>query len=331
MKCRQFLTALLLLSYLLPITGKLSAEPLRIMLAGTHIISSENPEGSITSISYTDSTAIILDGDLRFLRGIQLDLTAPQSYLLQRGGLAAVFYMELDNVPPIGAADVTARQISMEALPVKILNTWQIPLKPSHGLRSSPYITIPANIVPPSSFPILFRLMPVIKGISEEMEKMIFQLQVKPILSNEGILKINFIYPEKLPNKPLIVLIDDVITENPWDEFLINQGEHNLVILSDYYRNFSSKFIIEKAKINELTIEMQDPTPLLIFEYPENTRIYVDNVRVTTPEKAFPVEPGQHEIRFQISDYSIVQLVTVQMGKTYKIALSVDVNIKESD
>ncbi|MDR0473187.1 MAG: hypothetical protein LBH43_05910 [Treponema sp.] len=301
------------------------------MLAGTHNVSISNPDGTIIPLSFIDSAAVRLEGDLRFIRGIQLDLTAPQNYLTHKGSLAAVFYSELNRIPLPGAADVDAVQLCIEALPEKILNTWQIPLRPNHGLRNSPYVKIPVNIVQPSSFPMLFRLMPVFKGFSEEMEKMVFHLHVRPILGDEGAVKINFQYPDKLPGRSIVALVDDKVIENPQEEWLIKEGEHYLVILSEHYRNFNRRFVVERAKTLDLFIELQDPTPLLIFEYPENARIFVNNTQVANPDNPFPVEAGVHEVRFQISDYSIIRPVLVQRGKTYRIALSVDVDITEND
>ncbi|MDR2617906.1 MAG: hypothetical protein LBC62_03450 [Treponema sp.] len=310
---------------------RIEAEPLRVLIAGTHDVSLDSPEGTMVPLSYISSAVIRLEGDTRFFRGIQLDLTAPQSYLAYRGSMASVLYADLNAAPPQGVADIEGRQVSFEALPNKIQNTWQIPIRPSHGLRSSPYVTVPTGVIPPSSFPVLFRLMPVIKGISQEMENMVFQLTVKPILSDEGGVKLNFLYPQQLPGRPVTVLVDDAVVENTGEELLLKEGEHHLVVLSDDYRNQSRRFMVERAKILDLLVELQDPTPLIIFEYPENARIFLDNAPVTNPQAPYPVDPGFHEVRFQISDYSIIRPVTVQKGKTYKVALSVDVNITENE
>jgi hypothetical protein len=310
---------------------RIEAEPLRVLIDGVHEVSLDNQEGTVVPLSYISSAIIRVEGDTRFFRGIQLDLTAPQSYLAYRGSLASVIYAEMDRIPPLGAADVEARQISFEALPAKILNTWQIPLRSFHGLRTSPYVTVPTGIISLSSFPLLFRLMPVIKGISEELENMVFQLSVKPILSEEGAVRLSFRYPPQLPGRPVTVLMDDEVIENIEEERLLKEGEHHLVILSDDYRNQSRRFMVERAKIMDLLVELQDPTPLIIFESPENAHIFLDNVPVVNPQAPYAVEPGAHEVRFQISDYSIIRPLTVQKGKTYRVALSVDVNITENE
>ncbi|GHU66142.1 hypothetical protein FACS189447_06400 [Spirochaetia bacterium] len=332
MKLRKvLLLCLCLASFKLCIAEQLFAEPLRILNAGTIVISLDNLEGSSLPLTYTSTAAIQLSGDLRFFRGIQLELTAPQRWITFYGSLGMLLYNNLSSLPPQGVADIEARQLSLEALPGKVQNTWQIPLKPGHGLRSSPYIMIPTGVVSPSTFPLLFRLMPVIKGISEEVENMSFRLSVKPLLTDEGAVKLIIHYPEQLPKRPVSILIDDRVAENEDEELLLKEGEHSLVIVSEDYRSLSRRFVVERAKILDVQVELQDPTPLILFEYPENARIYLDNVLVSNPQLPRPVEPGLHEVRFQVSDYSIIRPVTVQKGKTYKIAMSVDVNITEND
>jgi len=173
--------------------------------------------------------------------------------------------------------------------------------------------------------------MPIIKGISEDMEKMVFLLQAKPILNGIGAVKLNFIFPDNLQGMPFLLLIDDIPIDPAENECLLKEGEHHLVLVSENYRNYNRRFMIEQAKILDLKVELQDPTPLLLFEYPENTKIFVNNIPVTNQDLPFPIESGLHEIQFQLSDYTIIRKITVQRGKTYRVALSVDVDVTEND
>ena len=306
-------------------------EPVRTLIAGTHTVSLTESEGVTIPLTFESSSLIKLEGDTRFFRGIELELSAPRNFPAHQGSLAAVLYGALDHVPQSGVADLECRQLAFNPLPGRIQIIYQIPLKANHGLRTTPYTTVLGGVAEQNAFPLLFRLMPVIKGISNEMERMIFNLNVKPILSDEGALRINFRYPNNLPNRPLTVLIDDEVIENPAEERLLKEGEHHLVIFSEDYRNQSSRFVVERAKTLDLTVDLLDTTPLLLFEYPENARVYLNNVFLPNPRTPQPVEPGVHEVRFQVSDYTIIRPVTVQKGKTYRIALSVDVEISETE
>jgi hypothetical protein len=173
--------------------------------------------------------------------------------------------------------------------------------------------------------------MPVVKGFSDELEAMRFKITVKPILSNKGALKISIRYPKKLQNRPFSLLIDDQVVDNPQAERIMDEGDHHLVILSDDYRDESRIFKIERARVLELPVVLQDPTPLVIFEGPESARIFFDNKPVERPQRPLPVEPGSHEARFQLSDYSIVKQMNIQKGKTYHVALTIGINISEGN
>jgi hypothetical protein len=309
-------------------------ESLRVANAGNLLVSLDKPEGAAISLSYVDSAVIILGEEIRFFRGIELEFTIPQTYLPHRGSLALALYGNLDRTPEPGVADLVARQLCIEPIPNKLSIIYQIPIRSGHGLRPSPYVSLPVGMVAPESFPILFRVMPVIKGLAEEVETMRFQLAVRPILSDEGAVRIITRYPEApgaLPRRPFTVFIDDEAVDRPRETRLLKEGEHQLRIISNDYRNENRRFLIERGKILDLTIALQDTIPLIFFEAPENARIFFDNEAVEPGVQGLAVEPGLHEVRFQMSDYSVVKPVTVQRGKTYRLTLAVDVSVSESD
>jgi hypothetical protein len=309
---------------------QVEAESLRVLIAGELEISPDKPAGAPVALHYNGSALIFLAGDTRFFRGIEMELSAPRLWLSHRGSLAMAVYTNLDRVPPPGIADIQGMRIAFEPLPNKIQTAYQVPIRTSHGLRSSPYVTVLAP-VSPNSFPLLFRLLPVIKGLSEELETMVFQLNAKPVFSDEGAIRINPRYPEQLQGKPFTILIDDVVIENLAEERLLKEGEHHLMVLSDNYRNESRRFKVERTKTLDLIIELQDPTPLLVFEGPENARIFLNEKPVLNTQHPVPVEPGVYEVKFQVADYTITRQITVLRGKTYRMALAVDINVSESD
>lgn len=317
--------------FLLCFSLSLGAEPIRVIISGSAEVSLQNPGGTSISLSYADSALIRLGQEIRFFRGVELEFAVPQTYFVHRGSLAIVLYGDLSQIPGAGTADIDARQISLEPVPNKIITVYQIPLREKHGLRTTPYVTVPAGVIPPESFPLLFRVMPVIKGLSEEIEAMRFTLTVKPILSGEGAVRILHRYPGNLPDRPFTVLVDDEVVERPAEERLLREGEHHLVVLSDDYRNESRRFLVERGKVLELMVSLQDPTPLVIFEAPENAQVFFDGQPLGTNPPPLAVEPGPHEVRFQVGDYAVVKALLAQKGKTYRAALSVDAQITESE
>jgi hypothetical protein len=311
--------------------ASLGAEQLRALNAGNILVSLDKPGGDSIALSYIGAAVIVLDREIRFFRGIEIEIVVPQSYLAHRGSLAFALYADLDKTPAPGIADLEARLISMEPIPNKIQIVYQIPIRPGHGLRESPYATLPVGITPPESFPLLFRILPVIKGLSEEVETMSFRLNVKPILSDEGAVRIIPRYPEHLARRPFTTLIDDEVAERPQETRLLKEGEHSLVIVSNDYRNESRRFVIERGKILELNIALRDTVPLVYFEAPDNALIFFDNAAVDSSRQPISADPGLHEVRFQLGDYTMVKPLTIYRGKTYRVALAVDVSVFEND
>jgi hypothetical protein len=306
-----------------------SAEQFRVLVEGDLLVSLDNTAGSSIPLSYTGSAIVAISEDVRFFRGVELNFIVPQSYFAYRDGLMVGVYTGLEIIPDIGVVDVKASRLFFDVLPNKIQTVYQIPVREDHGLKTTPYV-ITLNRVDADAFPILFRITPTMKGISDEIEKMSFTLSAKPIISDEGALNLSFRYPEQLAGKPFSLLIDDVLIEYVDEEILLKEGVHHLVVVSEYFRNENRLFFIERGKTLPITIELQDTTPILMFEAPESARIYIDGVPVN-PSRPLPVEPGQHEVKFLMSDYSIVRPIIVRKGKTYRVVMTVAVDVSESD
>jgi len=324
--------ALIFFALCLFFTGfHVEAEAFRTVVEGSIEVTPERPAGNSVSVGINSSVIITLGSEARFLRGVEIEITSPQGWLTYRGAIGISVYNNISPQTSHGIVDIDANRTAFEPLPARLQTIYQIPVRQSHGLRTTTTVTVLPAVVQLSTFPILFRMMPVIKGISDELENMNFNLTVRPIISDEGAIRLVSRYPPQLRNRPFTVLIDDNVIVNIVDQIVLKEGEHHLVILSDDYRNESRRFVVERAKVNDLIVELQDPTPILILEGPQNAVIYLDNVRFQRNRESVTVEPGIHEIRFQIGDYTITRNLNVQRGKTYRIALTVDLTIQEED
>ena len=310
----------------------LFSESFRTNIEGSIEITPEKMTGGSVTLGINSSVFLTLGPEARFLRGIELEIIAPQGWLSYRGSLVMMIYNNISSQTNalIGLSDITANQIILEPLASRINIIYQIPVRQAHGMRTTTTVTVPSSIALPSAFPVLIRFSPVIKGLSSELENMTFNLTARPILNDEGAVRLAFQYPAQLANRSFTALIDDKIIDNIREQIMLKEGEHHLVILSDDYRNESRRFIVERAKVIDLSVELQDPTPVLIFEGPQNAQIFLNNSRISR-DQIIKVEPGVHEVRFQVGDYTLIQTVNVSKGKTYRIALAVDLTVKEED
>ncbi|MDR2375828.1 MAG: hypothetical protein LBD96_05245 [Treponema sp.] len=305
------------------------AEELRVVPSGALEISQGAPFH--VSIPYNGAVLVFLGDDGRFFRGVELECVAPVEWLSYPDSLALSVYTDLSPpVDPAVPSVTTGRRFFYGTLPGKLRAVYQIPLSGDHNLETTPYAQVLSGHVPPASFPILIQLVPLTREAKAGLEKMDFQVSARPILGDEGAVRINFQYPEHLPDRPFSVLIDDKTVETPVD-ILLKEGEHRLLILSDDYRNENRLFRVERARILDLDIVLEDTAPLLFFEAPEQAVIFLDDLALEGMRGPIPVEPGFHEVRFQVSDYSIARNIQVRRGKTYRIAITVDVDVSESE
>jgi len=283
------------------------------------------------TIGIDGSVLINIASDVRFIRGVELEITAPQGWLQYRSSLLMMIYNNLNHKTADGITDFEGRRIAFEPLPSRLRIIYQVPIRQQHGLRNTTTTTVTAAVALPETFPLLFRLQPTEKGLPAQFDQFTFNVTARPIFSDEGAVRIITRFPPNQRNKPFTVLIDDNVVNSISEEIILKEGEHHLVILSDDYRNESRRFLVERTKVIDLTIELQDPTPFIIFEGPQNVSIFLNNVPVTETREPCMIDPGMHEVRFQIGDYTVIKTLNVQRGKTYRVSLGVDLIVSEDD
>ena len=310
---------------------QLYSESFRTIVEGTLDVTTDRQTEPSVSINIDGAVLINLSADVRFIRGVELEITAPQAWLPLRGSLIMMMHNSLNPKIAANVTDFTGSRVAFEPLPSRLRIIYQIPIRQRHGLRTTTTITVPSPVINPESFPILFRLMSIEKGASPAFDQLKFNVTARPILSDEGAVKLVMRYPPQQRNKPFTVLIDDNVISGISEEIVLREGEHHLVILSDDYRNESRRFLIERTRITDLIIELQDPTPIIIFEGPQNASIYLNNSHISDIREPVMIEPGTHEVKFQIGDYTIIRTLAIQRGKTYRVALDVDLKVSEED
>ncbi|MDP3177107.1 MAG: hypothetical protein Q8M76_04335, partial [Spirochaetaceae bacterium] len=139
-------------------------------------------------------------------------------------------------------------------------------------------------------------------------------------------------FPEGTKEKgEILVSVDDKRIE-PAAVAVVKAGAHKLLVKSEEYRDESISVNVEQGKIAELVIDLQDATPILVVEAPDSAVVLLDGERVdhvASPQMA--VEPGEHEISCEIGDYSLRRSFIAYRGKTYRIVLSIDLQVEEEE
>jgi len=309
----------------------LRADELRASITGVIRLSASSAEGSSVWVRPGNSVLISMEGDPRFFTGMELRISAPNTWFAHQGSLDMAVFADLSPEPREGINDLVGRRVASELLPGRLQTVYQLPVRPAHGLRTGPYSTVPSEVVMPRSFPVVLTLSPRSRELSEDLAGMSFLVSAKPIFSDEGAVRVVIRYPDQLKGLPFTVLINDAVVENLSAERVLREGEHHLAVVSQDYRNESRRFVVERSRTVDLVIELQDPTPLIIFDAPLGTQIFLNNSQVPKAREPIPVEPGTHEARFHVGDHTVTRMITVQRGRTYRVSMILGVEIDESE
>jgi hypothetical protein len=325
---KTFRTALTVL-LLVPTITLATAEPFRVHSMTPITVDVQRPEAQTTEIGYNDAVGIILPKSNPFLKGVEVEIKIPQDIVAYRNSMAYGIYRLPQPVPSEKSIDYQAEQVTMQPLPSRLSFVLQIPLQKNSNLKTGPYSTVLPYVHDASKGALIFRLLPVMKGLPENIESLSFTVKVKPILAEEGGFRLKIDYPEASP-KPVSVRIDEALIVNPESLQILSPGTHQLSIVADDYRNEVRVFTVESARTTELTVALRGTAPRLFLVAPENATVKIDGQPVENTREPRAIEPGDHTILFKIGDYEIAKQVTIEKGHDYTTSMVIDVNFTEN-
>ena len=321
----------LLSAMLLPCAGPLSAQELRTVVAGIAPLQAESPEGSRLVMGYNDAVGVTMPRESPFIQGFEIELKLPPALASSAVAFAYELWRRVEPALDKARYGYKGERIITQPLPARAGFVIQIPVRRDHAMKSGPYATVMPTIVEPRDFPFLLKLVPLAKGASPELEAAQIQVRIRPVLSDEGGLRLILKYPEGQAERGSVVATVDDKRFDPAGTLVLKAGAHRLLVSSEAYRDESRSFVVEQGRVLEIAVELQDTTPLLVIEAPDSALVLVDGSRVDHVAKPqMAIEPGEHSASCKIGDYSLSRKFTVARGKTYRLVLSVDLSVQES-
>lgn len=289
----------------------------------------QQPEAKTVELGYNDAIGIQFPKDTTFLKGLEIEVKIPQEVLAFPSCMAYGLYRQVQPSPTEKKIDYQAEQITLMPLPSRRSFVLQVPLEKGHALKSGPYATVVPMVYDSSKGPLLFRLLPIMKGLPENIETLTFSVKVRPLLTEEGGFRLRLAYPRE-PAGPVSVRIDEALLQATDALQILSPGTHHLSVVSDDYRNEVRMFTVESARITDVTVHLKDITPHLLLVAPENALIFVDGAQVENVREAKPIDPGDHSVLFRIGDYELTKQITIEKGKDYTVSMLIDINVTVS-
>ena len=317
----------------------LYAETFRV--AQCHIIElTEDTAFSATKkAGLNDSIAVYIPEERFFLEGIEFKMDIPEDMAIWRDCCGAYIYDDIRPAPKAQQIDYSGSKIFFGVVPGKLSWILQLPLTKNAQFKTNQY-TKTIEAVPAANGNFVFlRLQQIMKGVPDEVMNAKITITVRPILSDKGLLKIKLSTPSGSELKAdgqennISIFIDNeaFLTQDAQKGFVLGTGIHNVSVISENFRTEVRKVRIDQAKTTELEIVLKGIEPTVIITAPEGATVYLDDEKFEDLGKEVEISEGDHKIRCGIGDYEIVRSISVTKGRSYKVNLTVDLQISEDE
>ncbi len=302
----------------------------RANVVGSVVLSPAEPEGMTVSLRYNEAVAVAYPVDTPFIQGIEFELRIPKAMQGAESSVAWTIFSRVTPAPSPEKLDYAADMVATQPLPSRVSLDLVVPTMERHSIKNGPFATLIPVIVGPDRFPLVYKLTPIGKGTTSAMESAEFKLTIRPVLADEGGIRVSVTAPDAT-ERALSIFVDDRRIEDPRSLILAKKGAHVVRVSADGYREEVITVAVESGRIVPVSINLTPNAPLLVFQAPAGTFISIDGQVVHQNEMTgLAVEPGEHALFFRIGDYSMSRKFMALRGKTYQVILSVELDIVTS-
>ena len=304
------------------------AQGLRTTVAGVATLDSAHPEGITVTMHYNEAVAIPYPADPIFIQGIEFELRIPKAFQGAESSIAWSLYSRVLPAPSVEKLDYTADIIATQPLPARVALNLILPIADRHGIKSGPFASLIPSVAAADKFPLLFKLSPIGKGIPPAMEAAEFRLTIRPVLRDEGGIKVSVTYPEGIEHGAISIFMDDKRVEDASSIFLAKKGARVLRVSAEGCLEEFLTIAVEAGRVIPVSVALTPSAPFFVFQAPAGTIVSIDGELLSGNDlDGIAVEPGEHNLFFQIGDYSMTRKFIALRGKTYKVILSVELEI----
>ncbi len=219
----------------------------------TQLVEMQDEQQSLKArLAINDMLVIKLPKAIYFLQGLSLEIKIPKAVADYRDAVAFYVYKNMSPTPTPKTIDYAGDRVFLNTFPGRLSYNFQIPLAKNHTLKESPYSALLPEVIDVNEGYVYFRLQLVMKGTPVAVLESEFDIEVKPILIDKGMLNLSLIPPkadtrQQIPGEDLkadkdIDLVANkknyalFIDEKPVDmidnTILLNSGVHHLAVLS---------------------------------------------------------------------------------------------------
>ncbi len=263
------------------------------------------------------------------VKGLEIEIRIPAEAESFMDGLACLVYGSLQTDPSKEIHYYRGTQMGYASLPVRGRLYIRIPIGGGTSSQASPGTVVFDGLENTDSFPLLITILPFMKGIPDDLYNISFPVKVYPLLKDLGLLELDIRDPEGNLSEAPRIFIDDTSIDYPVEPSTLVSGLHTLRLEASGYLPVERTFSIEKGGITRVSLVLEKDVPMALFEAPEGSLVFLDGKQLQPPfNNTLEISTGEHTVLYAIGDYTISRKFFAEPGRTYKIALFLDILIE---
>lgn len=300
----------------------------RTVVSSVVSLSSEDQGGAVVSLRYNEAIAVLFPKDPTFIQGVEFELRIPKAFQGAESSIAWSLLSGISPGPTSDRFDYEARLIATQPLPSRVSMSLILPIIPGHGIKGGPFASLIPAVAAADDFPLMFKLSPIGKGLLPAMETAEFKLTVRPVLRDEGGIRVSVTTGDGAEAPSVSVFIDDRLADDPGRLILARKGPRVVRVSAEGYREEIVTVPVEAGVVSPLSVTLTPNAPFIAFQAPAGTYVTIDGKVVEPDELAgLSVDPGEHTLFFRIGDYSMTRKIMAMRGKVYSVVLSVELDV----
>lgn len=312
------------------VTGYAYGEQIRGTLAADSRLDFSVDRAIEFNLSLEELGAVRLDeGFDTLIDGIEIEVRIPREAEQYMDGFACIVYASVQPEISEAVRFYRGTQVGYSSLPSRGRLYIRLPLKKSSDTRPAPGTVLFDPLEDSSAFPLVITLLPYMKGIPDQVYDLSFPIKVFPMLKNLGLVELAITDDDGAIPENLRMFIDDDAVSTAGQAFTLTPGLHTLRAEAPGHKPVEQTISVEKGSLSKISLIMEKDTPVVFFEAPRGSKIFLDGEQVQPPfNDTYELSEGEHTVLYTIGDYTISRKFFAEAGGSYKIELFLDILIE---
>lgn len=294
---------------------------------GTEIDRKLKP-GEIGVLQYPD--------DDTFVEGVEVEIRIPDAIRNAPGSFAIYVYRAVTPEPEQRLMGFSGTRLFLQPIPPGNRLFLLLPIRRTNDIHSGPGAIAATTVSDRASFPLLFSIQPIAKGIPSQAMSAEFEVLIRPIPLAKGGAHIVIKDADTgksiswaAQDSPITVTLNGKPIAYQPDQYLLDPGLYRIDIDSTVYNSETRTFDVDKGKTTEVELDMERPSAHVRIDAPRGAAVFLDGTQITSLDHV-RVSPGEHTVLYRIGDYTVSRRFNAVQKKDYEISLFLDIMINET-